>query len=274
MALQISDITRGWGNLTNVTGTKKGFLQPLVSTAAQAAIGAGAGWLGSRPAEKLALQHLMPKLPPEGRKQFLQDIRSGKFRNYLMMTGGVLGGLKGISENLDIKHPVKSMLWRDYMKGPEPYGHAAPVGSYIGGRTGTLTKQAEDADDVLMQGALAAEAVRYSDPYMNKPVIPLSEAKQLIAEDPYMTPAQKTAMSGVMETSSEGYKGTLSGMDVSKGIVKALPRAAIGAGAGLLFGRGTSMLFGIQDSNLKKKLNRYGALAGAAANILPGIFGE
>jgi hypothetical protein len=97
--------------------------------------------------------------------------------------------------------------------------------------------------------------------------VPLSQAMDLINEDPFLTLPQKE----ITDVVFQGAEGKSTGLVSGKDLMRSAVRLGVGATTGYLFGRAASSLLSL-PTTVTKRLSQVGAVAGGLINT--GIFSE
>jgi hypothetical protein len=199
---------------------KAGTGNPLGSAIASAALLGGAAYM-TTPWIAKKLRSLQGKLP-EGMQHDVSDDEIASMRKRMAILAAITGGGLSVMHNFDKRDPVGSMTKWNYMN-----------------------KQA-------MLGITSNPDV------MNQDIIPLDHAKELVANDRYLTSGQKAAIGTIFDRTPD-QKGNASMADITSGAI----RAGLGFTGGAIAGYALGKIFALPAS-----ITRTASITGGLANAL------
>lgn len=212
---------------------RKGTVAPIGSAVALAALAGGGAYLAAPWAAKKIRSAVPDKFKPEMSEE---EIRKMRNRMALLAALGV-GGLS-VATNLDMRNPWGSMTnWNYGIK-------KAPASDKYGYERHPLLKQA-------MLGDWANPGV------MSQDLIPLDHAKEIVANDKYLTSGQKAAIGTIFDNTPD-RKGAVSMADLTSGAI----RSGLGFAGGAVTGYALGKIFALPAS-ITRAASLTGGLAGA-----------
>jgi hypothetical protein len=212
---------------------RKGTVAPIGSAIALAALAGTGAYYGAPWVARKIRANVPDQLKPE-----MSDEEIRKMRNRMALLAALgVGGLS-VATNLDMRNPWGSMVdWNYGIK-------KAPASDKYGYERHPLLKQA-------MLGDFSNSAVMAQD------IIPLDHAKEIIANDKYLTSGQKAAIGTIFDNTPD-RKGDVSMADITHGAI----RSGLGFAGGAVAGYALGKIFALPAS-VTRAASVTGGLAGA-----------
>lgn len=211
---------------------RKGTVAPVGSAVALAALAGVGAYYGAPWAAKKIRANLPDKFKPDMSEE---EIRKMRNRMALLAALGV-GGLS-VATNLDMRNPVGSMTNWNY---GIPKEHS--------------DKHDEEQNPLLKQAMLGGFS---NQDVMMQDLIPLDHAKEIVANDKYLTSGQKAAIGTIFDNTLD-KKGDVSMADLTSGAI----RSGLGFAGGALTGYALGKIFALPAS-VTRAASLTGGLAGA-----------
>lgn len=212
---------------------RKATVAPVGSAVALAALAGVGAYYGAPWVAKKVRENVPDKFKPE-----MSDEEITKMRNRMALLAALgVGGLS-VATNLDTRNPWGSMTdWNYGIK-------KAPASDKYGYERHPLLKQAMLSD-------WSNQAVMAQD------IIPLDHAKEIVANDKYLTSGQKAAIGTIFDNTPD-RTGDVSMADITHGAI----RSGLGFAGGAVAGYALGKIFALPAS-ITRAASVTGGLAGA-----------
>lgn len=230
---------------------KKMTVNPMGSAVAATALAGGAAYLGAPLAAKLIGK--FNKSLPQGWQQDIQDEEIDAFRKRLTWIAALGAGGLSVLSNVNFDKPWKSMTSWDYAK---PSGKSSTPGGGLQAKGSEIDEFSKD--EIIRK--MASFGFNSNPAVMAMDIIPLDHAKEIVANDKYLTSDQKAAIGTIFDrTSSDRQTGNTSMADITAGAV----RAGLGFAGGAIAGYALGKIFALPAS-----VTRVASYTGGLANAL------
>jgi hypothetical protein len=222
---------------------KKMTFNPLGSALATTALAGGTAYMAAPLVAKL-FGRLNNQLPGQLRRD-VQDQDIEKFRRRLTWMAALGAGGLSVLSNLDTRKPWKSMTNWDYMN------------------KNASEKEEPDYENITKEEVLhklAGWGMPVDQNILAMDYIPLDHAKEIVANDKFLTSDQKAAIGTIFDkTGSDTETGNTSMADLTAGAV----RAGLGFAGGAIAGYALGKIFSLPAS-----VTRAASVTGGLANAL------
>lgn len=179
---------------------KKYTVNPAGSAIAAATIAGGGAYLVAPIIARLMGRGA--QMVPGMGAQPVTDEEIAKFRRRLALIAALGAGGLSVASNLDTKHPWKSMTSWNYMD-----------------RDRQKTAALKPIQKTAMLGGMGNAS---NQAVMSMDIIPLDHAKEIVANDRFLTSGQKAAIGTIFDnTSSDSRSGNTSMADLTNGAIRA-----------------------------------------------------
>jgi hypothetical protein len=211
---------------------RKGTVAPIGSAVALAALAGAGAYYGAPYAAKKIRSAVPDKFKPD-----MSDEEIRKMRNRMAILAALgVGGLS-VATNLDMRNPLGSMTNWNY---GIPKEHS--------------DKYTEERHPLIKNAMLGD----WSNPgVMSQDLIPLDHARELVANDKYLTSGQKAAIGTIFDNTPD-KRGDVSMADLTSGAI----RSGLGFAGGAITGYALGKIFALPAS-ITRAASLTGGLAGA-----------
>lgn len=231
---------------------KKMTVNPIGSAAAATALAGGAAYFGAPMIAKLIGK--FNKSLPQNWQGDLQDKDINEFRKRLTLIAALGAGGLSVMSNINFDKPWKSMTNWDYGKKP-----AGKSSTPSGGLQAKGSEADEFSKDEIIR-KMASYGFNANPAVMAMDIIPLDHAKEIVANDKYLTSDQKAAIGTIFDrTSKDTSTGNTSMADITAGAV----RAGLGFAGGAIAGYALGKIFALPTG-----VTRVASVTGGLANAL------